>query len=291
MKYRNRVLTILFIIGPLALILAAYFLNSTQPTVNAGIADPTKAAYLPFVIQAGTLSTPTALPTATSTASPTVTPNPNNFTTIEFDDLSPEVPVVQRLVAQQAHLWPILFEYNGVITITAVSEPSLNLVLEIINPVGDVLHQANSSGNGELEIIANVQLDIALAYKIRVYDPNGNAGHYCLIFNESGGFPDAIKGQIAYGQSKTSQIEPLGIDYYCFMGVNGDTVSLSVSETGSDGDFVLALFSPPDFAAMGDVFKNPELTNVMLEEDGMYIIGVINLDAGAAGYSLTLNKN
>ncbi|VAW31916.1 hypothetical protein MNBD_CHLOROFLEXI01-3645 [hydrothermal vent metagenome] len=291
MKYRNRVLGILFIIGTLALILATLVLNSTQPTVNAGVADPTKAAYLPFVVKAGTLFTPTALPTATPTASPTVTPNPNDFTAVEFDDLSPEVPVVQLLAAQQAHLWPILFEYNGVITITAVSEPSVNLVIEIINPTNNVLHQANNGGSGELEAIINSQLDIALDYKIRVYDLNGSEGNYCLIFSENGGFPDMIKGRIDYGQSKTNETEFLGIDYYCFMGANGDNVSISVSATGITGDFVLALLGPPDLETIGNVFTSSEITNAMLEEDGIYIIAVLNLDADAAGYSLTLNKN
>ena len=294
MKSRYRVL-----LGPLvvtalfAFLLFKLLLNLTSLTY-AGEVTPTKAAYLPLVLQQGEPNeTSTAVPTATATpaATPTATPNPNEFEEIEFDDLGPEQPVIEQLAAEQAHLWPIIFDYNGAITITAVSEPTVNLVLEIRDGANGVVQYANNSGSGEQEAIVNAQLNPTLDYKIRVYDLNGTAGHYCLIFSEGGGFPDLIKGRIEYGQTKTSTIELLGIDYWCFMAASEENVSISVAPTGSDGDFVIALFGPPNFDSIGPVFQAAEILNVDLEAGGMYMIGVLDFEAGMSGYALTLTKN
>lgn len=230
-------------------------------------------------------------PTPTNSALSTATRNPNDFDVVEFDDLSPETPVLELLAANEAHLWPILFENTGAITITAVAEANMDLVLEILNPANDVVQQANSGGVGALESIINAQLNLALDYKIRVYDLNSTEGEYCLIFSEAEGFPDSIKGRLTYGQTVNQTIEVLAINYWCFMGEKDDSITISSAVTGNTGDFVVALFGPPDFDAIGDeVFTTATLTNLILPEDGMYMIGILDLDAGAASYSLTLNK-
>ncbi|VAW39354.1 hypothetical protein MNBD_CHLOROFLEXI01-1766 [hydrothermal vent metagenome] len=270
----------------------------TRSGEGGGTATPTSAAS-PTTDSGSATATPTGSggggtggnPTPTTGALTTATRNPNDSDNIEFDDLSPGVPVLELMGVDEVHLWPILFENNGVITITAVSEPTVDLVLEIIDPTDSVVQQANSGGNGALETIIGAQLNIALDYKIRIFDLNGTQGNYCLIFNEDGGLPDVIRGRIAYGETVQDQIEVLGLDYYCFLGEDGDDVTISSVETGSSGDFVLGLFSPPDYGSIGDVFQNAEIMNTILEEDGMYLIGVLNLEVDAAGYMLTLTKN
>ncbi len=287
MKSRYRVLNVLLIVGTVStLLLFTLFLNLTAPSTYAGEAQPTVASYLPLVFQQADLDgTPTAVPPATAT------PDPEEFEEIAFDPLGPEQPILEQLFAWQAHLYPILFDYDGAITITAVAESAVNLVLEIRDAANDVVQYADNSGSGQREAIVDAQLNPALDYKIRVYDRNGAAGHYCLIFSEGGGFPDLIKGRIEYGQTKTSTIEVLGIDYWCFMGASGDNISLFVSPTGSDGDFVIGLFGPPDFGSIGSVFQDAEILNVDLETGGMYIIGVLDFEAGTPEYALTLSKN
>lgn len=253
---------------------------TASPTADSGTATVTPTGN-------GNAGSATATPGILTTA----TRNPNDYDTVEFDDLSPETPVLELLAPAEAHLWPISFDYDGAITITAVAEPTMNLVLEILNPANDVVQQANSGGNGDLEAIVDAQLNVALNYKIRIYDLNGLEGDYCLIFSEGGGFPDTIKGRIEYGQTKNSTVPVLGIDYWCFLGASGDTVSISSTATGSAGDFVLGLFGPPDFDAIGPVFQDPEIMNASLSENGMYMIGVLDFEAGASGYSLTLTRN
>ena len=253
--------------------------GTATPTDSNGTATPTST-------NGGSGS-----PTPTSVALTTATRDPNEFDTVEFDELSPEVPVLELLAPQQVHLYPIAFDYDGAITITAVAEPTVNLVLEIIDPADDVVQQANNGGNGELETIVNAQLNVALDYKIRLFDLNGTEGDYCLIFSEGGGFPDTIKGRIDYGQTKQDQVEVLGIDYWCFLGAEGESISIASASTATAGDFVLGLFGPPDFDAIGTVFQDAEIMNTRLEENGMYIIGVLDFEAGASGYSLTLTKN
>lgn len=249
------------------------------PTASSGSATPTPSN--------GT----GGAPTPTSSVLTTATRNPNNFDNVEFDDLSPEVPVLELLAAEEAHLWPVLFEYNGAITITAVAEPTMNIVLEIMGPNASVVQQANNAGPGGLEEIVNAQLNVALDYKIRIYDLNGTEGDYCLIFSEGGGFPDIIRGRIEYGQTVNGQVEVLGIDYWCFLGASGDSVSISTTATGSGGDFAIGLYGPPDFESIGSVFTSPAITNASLTENGMFIVGVLDFDAGAASYSLSLMKN
>lgn len=271
--------TILLIIILAFTLIISLFLNLSPSPLRAGT-EPTKAAYLPLIMQP-----------IDPNVTPTATPNPEDFENILFDDLSSETPILEQLGQQQAHLHPIIFDRAGAITITAVAKPTLNLVLEIRDASNAVLHKANNGSSGERETIANAQLDTAQNYNIRVYDLNGQVGNYCLIFNEGGGFPDSIKGRIEYGQAKTSTVEVLGIDYWCFMGASGDNVSLSVSPTGSDGDLVIGLFGPPDFASIGPIFQDGEILNVNLETNGMYLIGILDFDAGKAEYALTLTKN
>ncbi len=249
------------------------------PTAGSGTPTPTGGG-------AGA-GTPTVTPQVFTTA----TRNPNDFEVIEFDELAGETPVLELLSEEEAHLWPIVFDYDGAITVTAVSEATMNLVLEIIDPNKDVVQQANSTSNGGLEAITNLQLNVALDYHIRVYNLNATEGDYCLIFSEDGGFPDTIKGRLEYGQTITDEVAVLGIDYWCFLGSSGDSIDISVAATGSDGDFVLGLFGPPNFAAIGPVFQDADIVNATLTERGLHIIGVLDFDAGAAGYTLTLTKN
>jgi hypothetical protein len=250
--------------------------SSVTPTASSGSGTPTPAD--------GT-------PTATLPAGTTATPDAGNFDTVAFDPLGQGLPVLEILEADQAHLYPVIFDYNGAITITAVAEPTMNLVVEIVGPASDVVQQANNTGNGGLESIVNAELNVSLDYNIRVYNLNDNDGNYCLVFSEAGGFPDTIKGRIEYGQTVTDEIEVLGIDYWCFLGTNGDNITISATATGGEGDFVVGLFGPPDFDAIGPAFEDPEILNTRLMEDSMFIIGVLDFEAGAAGYSLTLTRN
>ena len=75
------------------------------------------------------------------------------------------------------------------------------------------------------------------------------------------------------------------------MGAAGDNISLSVSATGSEGDFALGLFGPPNFDSIGSVFQDSEILNVNLEADGIHVIGVLDFEAGTSAYALTLTKN
>ena len=269
--------------------------STATPTTNA----PGTPGGNPGATPTTGSGTPTATGSSTGGGNPTATPqvfttatrNPNDFSVIELDDLSGETPVIELLSEEEAHIWPILFDYEGAITVTAVSEATMNLVLEIIDPNKDVVQQANNTGNGGREATTNLQLNVAVDYHIRIYNLNATEGDYCLIFSEGGGFPDTIKGRLDYGQTITDEVAVLGIDYWCFLGSSGDSVDISVASTGSEGDFVLGLFGPPDFGAIGPVFQDAEVENVMLTERGLHIIGVLDFDAGAAGYSLTLTKN
>ena len=280
MKITSRVFSTFLLIIILAVtLITSLFLNLSTPSLQAGT-EPTKAAYLPLIMQ----------PTDPN-VTPTATPNPEDFANILFDALPLEAPISKQLGQQQAHLHPISFDHTGAITITAVAEPNINLVLEIRDASNTLLHKANNGSSGELETLANTQLEPTQDYNIRVYDLSGQAGHYCLIFNEAGGFPDSIRGRIAYGQTETAALEVLGIDYWCFMGASGDNISLLVSPTGSSGDLVLALFRPPDLYPIGSPFVADQILNVDLTADGMYIIGILDFDAGTSEYTLTLNKN
>ncbi|MBK8906014.1 MAG: hypothetical protein IPM53_32850 [Anaerolineaceae bacterium] len=256
--------------------------GSPGPSPTAGSGTPTAT---------GSGGAAAGTPTVTPQVFTTATRNPNDFDVIEFDELAGETPVLELLGQEEAHLWPILFDYDGVITVTAIAEATMNLVLEIVGPNKDVVQQANNTGNGGLETIAGVPLNVALGYQIRIYNLNATEGDYCLIFNEEGGFPDTIKGRIEYGQTVTNRVAVLGIDYWCFLGHSGDTVNISTAATGSEGDLVLGLFGPPQFTAIGAVFQDAEIENVTLTQRGLHLIGVLDFDAAASGYTLTLTKN
>ncbi|MEZ4593038.1 MAG: hypothetical protein R3D55_18130 [Chloroflexota bacterium] len=265
--------------------------ETSTATPAGGSGSPTATATGGTVTPTNTGGTGGGNPTPTSSVLSTATQNPNNFDIVEFDDLLPETPVLELLAAAETHQWPMLLENTGAVTVTAVAEPTMNIVLEILDPANDVVQQANNGGNGALESIVNLQLNLALDYKIRIYDLNAAQGDYCLIFNEGGGFPDTIKGRIAYGQTLNNTLEVLGIDYWCFMGTSGDNITITASPTGTGGDLAIGLFGPPDFAAIGDVFDGPTLTNVTLADDGMYVVGILDFESQKAGYSITITKN
>ena len=94
-----------------------------------------------------------------------------------------------------------------------------------------------------------------------------------------------------YGQTVNDTIEVLAINYWCFVGSSGDNITISASATGDDGDFVLGLFGPPDYDAVGNAFSSSEIANVTLTESGMYLIGILDFEAGEATYSISLRRN
>ncbi|MCA9918555.1 MAG: hypothetical protein KC445_11420 [Anaerolineales bacterium] len=262
--------------------------STVTPVGSSGTATPTAGSGT----ATATSSSGGSNPTPTTAVLTTATSSPNNFDIIEFDDLSSETPILELLSQNEAHHYPIIFDYTGTITVTAIGESTMNLVLEIIDQTNDVVQQANSGGDGALETIANAQLNIDQDYQIRVYDLNAVNGDYCLIFNEDGGYPDTIKGRISYEQTVNNTLNILGISYWCFLGTFEDDVTISVSPTGSAGDLAVALFGPPDFTSIGDVYADSIMSNVILPDDGMFMIGVLDFEAlEKVPYSLTLTQN
>ncbi|MCB9006831.1 MAG: hypothetical protein H6656_05605 [Ardenticatenaceae bacterium] len=229
-------------------------------------------------------------PTPTSVVFATATSNPNEFDTVEFPELFGIEPVLETLEAQQAHVYPIILEYSGAVTVTAVGEPTMDIVLEVLDPTNSIVAQASKEGVGEREAIIDAQLNTALDYRIRIYNLNDAAGDYCLIFSEGEGFADSIKGRIDYGQTVINEVEEFALNYWCFVGSGGDTVSASVTPTGSSGTFLVGLYGPNN-NELGSAFDASTISNVELEDDGMHLIVFYNDEFDVAGYSLTLTKN
>jgi hypothetical protein len=246
----------------------------------------------------GTPGTPQA--TATGTSGDIVDRGALTFR-LQLGDpaaFSPIALEVDRLDAETAHRWRVQVEAGNVITASVAAQPDRDVVLQLRDPAGNVLVNANENGAGEVETIAGYVAPNAGDYQLIVQETSLNDGSYALLYLNSG-FADYYRYEIAGVLSASGSAGadmPDNTDYlWLFMADAGDTVSITVSPNDAS-DVILNLLGPEqdllyeyiDDAGSG---QSELILNAALQDSGLYVLHVGEYQFARAAYSVTVSGN
>jgi hypothetical protein len=135
-------------------------------------------------------------------------------------------------------------------------------------------------------------------HKVIIRSVNGS-GWYALIVQETDALPYVIfKGNIDYGDTVGGSVAIDRDHLWNFMASAGDVVTIGAVAT-TDTDLILYLNDPDslelDFAdedlSIGPPDDEEIILQLQLMDDGMYTIGVGEIDFNTIGYNLTLSRN
>lgn len=98
----------------------------------------------------------------------------------EQGEITAGVPVSSTLAEGEAHAWSFVNDSAGTISIMAMGEDHIDLVLELYDPDGFLIARVDESLTGEPELLEDLSID-AGRYTIVVYDYFGEAGEYGLL--------------------------------------------------------------------------------------------------------------
>ncbi len=247
----------------------------------------------------------TGTPSPTATAGATTTPAPTSATAatattaaggstpIGYEDLR-----TNSISANGAHTYQFVGSSGDVINIAAVPQNGLDVSIQLIGPSGATLLTQALTGPGQVESLGPLTLAGSGIHKVIIHSIDGS-GYYAIVVQETDALPYIVfKGNIAYGDSVSGNV-PIDQDHlWTFMGSAGDTISIRAEAT-TDTDLILYLNDPDsielDFAdenlTLGPPNDVEEIRQLPLTDNGMYTIGVGEIDFNPIGYTLTLTRN
>jgi hypothetical protein len=121
----------------------------------------------------------------------------------EQGEITPGIPVTATFAAGEAHAWSFVSDSAAIVSIMALGDDHIDLVVELYDPDNFLIVRVDDSLSGEPELMEDVSIDPG-RYTIVVYDYFGEAGEYGLFVQLStaslGPIPVAFEapGQMAH---------------------------------------------------------------------------------------------
>jgi hypothetical protein len=248
-------------------------------------------------LEASPTRTPTATPTTSPTPQPTATPrNTPTATTIAGDStpIGYEDLVKRMISANDTHTYRFVATNGDSINIAAAPTAGLDVSLELIGPNGSTLQTASVAGAGQPESLGPYNITNGGVHLVRV-SSSSSSGNYAVVVQTLDALPFIVfQGNINFGATVTGAT-PTDTDHmFNFLASAGDFIRIESSAT-TNTDLILYLNGPDsieiDFADEDFTIGPPndeELIQVELADDGLYTIGVGEIDFEEIGYSITL---
>jgi len=258
------------------------------PTTSPIPASPTPGTPSPSITAGAGTS-----PAATSANTATATTAAGGSTPIGYEDLR-----INSISPNGSQTYQFVASSGDVINIAAAPQNGLDVSIQLIGPSGATLLTQALNGPGLVESLGPLTLAGSGIHKVIIHSLNGS-GYYAMVVQETDALPYLVfKGNIAYGDAVSGSV-PIDQDHlWNFMGSAGDTISIRAVAT-TDTDLILYL-NDPDSIELDFVDENltvgppndvEEIRQLPLTANGMYTIGVGEIDFNTIGYTLTLTRN
>ncbi len=264
---------------------------STTPTPSRTLTPSGQAT----ATGTGTPTVPATLtspPTATSANTATATTVSGEYTPIGYEDL------VKRMIsANESHTYRFVADNGDTINVAAAPTAGLDISIELIGPNGSILQTRNAASAGQPESLGPYNLTSGGVHQVKI-KAGSNNGHYAVVVQTLDALPYIVfQGNINYGDTVSGGTPVDRDDMWNFMGSAGDSITIETSATTST-DLIVYVNGPDtielDFADEDLTVGPPgdqEIIELTLTEDGLYTIGVGEIDFNPIGYTLTLTRN
>jgi len=235
----------------------------------------------------------TSSPAATSANTATATTIAGNFIPVGYEDLNK-----RTISANDSHTYQFAATAGDIVNIVAAPEDGLDVSIELVGPDGNQILTQGQNSAGQVESLGPIALSQAGIHKVIIRSVN-SSGYYAVVVQETDSLPYVVfKGNLAYGDEVSSSVPIDQDDWWNFMGSAGDVITIHAVATTAT-DLVLYLNDPDaielDFADDDLTFGPPNDEEVILmlqlSDDGMFTIGVGEIDFETIAYTLTLNRN
>lgn len=290
---------------------------ATATLTPAAVATQTVTATLTATITRGgtTEPTPTLAPAdATATAAAQGTPQPTatepSGTVLDRGALTFEERLgnplyfnaialeLDELATEEAHRWEIEARAGDVISVSGVSQPDRDIVLQLRDAAGNILITRDATGTGEVEIIRDYTIPADGSYRVIVREANGAGTYYTVLYvnsEDDNYYQYEIGGVLPRNGSRTATM-PEKTDYlWAFVATAGNTISVTVAPSDST-DPILNLLNPEGDLILEYVNdrgpgQSEIILNLQLEDSGPYVLHVGEDQYAASSYRVTVSGN
>lgn len=214
------------------------------------------------------------------------------FIPVGYEDL------VKRMISANAsQTYHFVAASGDTINVAAAPTAGLDISIELISPNGNTLQVRDAVGAGQPESLGPYNLTSGGVHQV-IIEAGSNSGYYAVVVQPLDALPYIVfQGNMSYGDTTSGGTPVDRDDLWNFMGSVGDSITIEASATTST-DLILYLNGPDsielDFADE-DLNVGPpgdqELIELTLPYDGLYSIGVGEIDFNPIGYTLTLTRN
>lgn len=227
-------------------------------------------------------------PTATSTPgdAPLITPTPasidnGSITSIEIG--------FETVTAGAIHKWEISLSEDAIMTLSVVMQPNTNPVITLIDPLGDIVINAqDSSPANQPEIIDEFVADTSGVYEVLVYEKSGQSASYVLNFYEdTSSIINIFEGLFTGSTSGTDMLEEDSDDYWVFYAEENDVITFSVDPVDANADLFITLWGEDGDVAESDndIGENEVIEDFVIPRTGIYSIQIADFDLLDRDYS------
>lgn len=236
--------------------------------------------------------TQTSPPTATSANTATATTVAGEYTPIGYEDL------VKRMISANAsHTYRFVADSGDTVNVASAPSAGLDISIELIGPNGNTLQVRDTASAGQPESLGPYNLTTGGVHQV-IIEAGATSGHYAVVVQTLDALPYIVfQGNINYGDTVSGGTPVDRDDMWNFIGSAGESITIEASATTST-DLILYVNGPDsielDFADEDLTVGPPgdqEIIELDLTEDGLYTIGVGEIDFNPIGYTLTLTRN
>ncbi|MDT8305005.1 MAG: hypothetical protein RRC07_03630 [Anaerolineae bacterium] len=205
---------------------------------------------------------------------------------------------IDELAAEEGHRWEIEARAGDVISLSAVSQPDRDIVLQLRDAAGNILVTRDATGTGEVEVIAGFTIPTDGSYRAVVREANGVGTYYTVLYvnvEHENYYEYEIAGTLPRNGSRTTTM-PEKTDYlWAFVATGGSTISITVAPNDST-DPILNLLNPEGALILEYVNdrgpgQSEIILNFQLEDSGLYVLHVGEDQYAASSYRVTVSGN
>ncbi len=232
-------------------------------------------------------------PAPPTTGTPGAPPTPTIASTlVDMGETETQYLTVETLGSNEIHSWSIKLSANSVFTASVVTIVE-DVILTLVSENNAVLQEANAVPGGQVETLV-YNIATQGTYRIQIRTPNGRAGDYVMMINDSASYPFVLRGVLQYGSSKATFLPEEYDHFWHFLGTAGEEIRITAVPSGNEDPFIM-LYDPrgediTGFIDGGDAGED-EIFDITLTTTGIYSVRVGEIDFLEMSYTILITKS
>jgi hypothetical protein len=219
---------------------------------------------------------------------------PDSKTNVQLQIASGDA-VREVLEEEKTDIWTFTAEAGHYTSITLTPEDGdLDFTLALVDPSGEILANADSGYEGDVERVADARLPVSGFYIIEVGEFSSESGPYVLTISITDLPASGRGGSIEFGMEVSSDVAANEEHEWLFHGVAGQDITIILKSLDKNFDVILEMRGPDgrELITLDEGFAGDTeiVSGFELAVTGEYHILVRGFAGHGGAYSLTLDE-